>query len=46
MLANTLLLHNFPYLYVAKEDPKVCNFVNTGAGILNSSLDSAASKFL
>ena len=29
MFANTLLLFNFTYFYVAKEDPKVCNFVNT-----------------
>ena len=28
MLANTLLLHNFTYFYVTKEDPKVYNLVN------------------
>ena len=30
--ANTLLLHNFTYFYVAKEDPKVCKLVNTPTG--------------
>ena len=34
LLANTLLLHNLTYFYVAKEDPQVCNFMNTATGAL------------
>ena len=32
MLANTLLLHNFKYFYVAKEDAQVCNFMDMATG--------------
>ena len=32
-MTNTLLLHNFTYFHVAKEDPKVCNFMNTATGV-------------
>ena len=32
MLANTLLLHNFTYFYVAKEDLKVYHMVNPPTG--------------
>ena len=34
-MTNTLLLHNFTYFYVAREDPKVCNLVNTPTGFLS-----------
>jgi len=32
MLANMLLLHNFTYFYVAKEDAQACTFMNTATG--------------
>ena len=31
-MTNTLLLHNFTYFYVAKEDLKVYNLVNPPTG--------------
>ena len=36
-MTNTLLLHNFTYFYVAKQDPKVCNLMNTATAPLSNS---------